>query len=653
MIPPVRPTARRRSVRRRKFHRGPGYAERPAIDVRSQSVRQRGASAALTMQNPHPRHGARCLAGRLKAFSNLGYTTNSNFVQAIEYAVDQDDVDVINESFGSNPFPDTDRDPISLADAAAVAAGVTVVVATGDGGPNGTLGAPSTDPYVIAAGASHAVPPLRARSAYGAQALANGDVSNNISALSSGGFAQRAARTVDVVAPGDLGWALCSTTTTLYTDCTNFNTPPGPTPLQAFGGTSESTALTSGLAALVIQAYRSTHNGASPSPALVKQIMMSTATDLGAPSSEQGAGLINSLEAVKAALSIVDENGRPATRGGGLLLNPTSARITAEPNAYETRSFSITNTGSTWEYLRPSLDTLGAAMAGETLTLNLDPATDPTFLNVAGTPRSYISQKITVPSGAQHLDVAIAYPVPNPFTSPNIPIVFLGLLDPSGRQAAYSIPQGEDNGYAHVDIVKPNAGTWTVLIWTHPRGVGAPDPESYSGPLQLTWAAERYVKLGSVSPSHLDLAPGATQSITAQFSMPSQPGDLAAAIRFVGDDAEPEIPVSLRALIPVGPLGGSFTGTLTGGNGTSGCRTHDELRIQRAEGYAKHESGTRAPGQWVFLGGLSDRSPGDGAERTAEPRPLRESDVRAAAVSRESATGALEVRTPSELLRLG
>jgi hypothetical protein len=501
----------------------------------------------------------------LKVFSNLGLTTNSSFVQAIEYAVIHDDVDVINESFGGSPFPDTTIDPTSLANAAAVAAGVTVVASTGDAGSAGTLGSPSTDPYVIAAGATTQYR-LYAQTGEGAQALAQGVISNNITSFSSGGFSQHNARTVDVVAPGDSGWALCSTNTALYTDCTNFNTPAGSTPIEDFGGTSESAPLTSGEAALIIQAYRSTHKGTDPSPALIKRIIMSTATDLSAPSFEQGAGLINALAAVQVALSVVDEHGTPKAQGDAVLLNPTSARITGQPSAHESRAFSVTNTSSTTQHLTPSLQTLGAPIAGATLTLPLNPATDPTFPNATGAQRSYIEQKIKVPAGAQHLDAAISYPVPNPFTSPLSPIVYIGLLDPSGHQAAYSVPQGFDNGYGHVDIVQPTPGTWTVLIWTRPPGSPTPDPTSYSGPVQLTWAAERYVQFGSVSPSHLNLAPGATATITAEFDMPSQPGDLGAAIRFDGS-TQPEVPVSLRTLIPVGALGGNFTGTLTGGNG--------------------------------------------------------------------------------------
>ena len=502
----------------------------------------------------------------LKVFSNLGYTTTSGFVQAIEYAVVHDDVDVINESFGANPFPDNDNDPISLANNAAVKAGTTVTVSTGDAGTNGTLGSPSTNSDVIAVGASTQFRAYAQTGDY-VQAIAHGYFSNNISALSSGGFAQLNARTVDVVAPGDEGWALCSTNQALYNDCGDHTAAFNPAAIEVFGGTSQSSPLTAGEAALVIQAYRSTHGGADPSPALVKQIIMSTATDLGAPTSEQGAGLINSLAAVNVALSIDDGKGRPKARGQGLYTNATGISIVAEPNAHESQTFTITNTGSMTRHLRPALQTLGAPIAGATLNLHLDPSREPVFLNAFGATRSYIEQKFTVPSGAQHLDAAIAFQVS--LSSSAAPFGYLALLDPSGRQAAYSVPQGAASGYGHVDVVKPVAGTWTAVIFTRTSGSG-----SYTGPVQFTWAAERFVDVGAVHPATLQLAPGASESVTADFFMPSEPGDLAAGLRFSeaaadGDASQglPEIPVSLRALIPVGPTGGAFTGTLTGGNG--------------------------------------------------------------------------------------
>ncbi len=502
----------------------------------------------------------------LKVFSNLYTTTTSAFVQAIEYAVVHDDVDVINESFGGNPYPDTANDPISLANHAAVKAGVTVTVSTGDAGSAGTLGSPSTDPFVISVGGSTQFR-LYAQTGYGAQSLAKGYVSDNISALSSGGFSQLSARTVDVVAPGDLGWALCSTNITLYTDCTNYQSTPVGAPVQAFGGTSEAAPLTAGEAALVIQAYRSTHGGADPSPALIKRIIMSTSTDLNAPSSEQGAGLINAFEAVEVALSIDDANGHPKAHGHGLLAKSTAVSITGAANAYESRSFKITNTGSTARHLAAALQTLGPPIAGATLNLQLSPSSDPTFINPTGAPRAYIEQKFNVPAGAQHLDAAIAWQVSLYNTA--TPIAYLALLDPSGRQVAYSIPQGLGSGYGRVDVGKPAAGTWTAVIWTRPSGTG-----TYSGPVQFTWAAEQYVTIGSVYPAQFDIAPGATQEITADFFMPAEPGDRAAGIRFTeaaedGRYTLPEFPVTLRTLIPVGPTGGSFTGNLTGGNGRS------------------------------------------------------------------------------------
>jgi hypothetical protein len=492
----------------------------------------------------------------LKVFSNLGISTTSNFVQAIEYAVLHDDVDVINESFGANPFPDNDNDPISLADQAAVAGGVTVVVSTGDSGPGGTMGSPSTDAAVISSGATTQYRSY-AQASYGTAPFAtHGWISGNISPFSSAGFSMSGPRVPDTVAPGDLGWALCSTNTTLFTDCTNYGSTPAPAPIQQFGGTSESSPLTAGAAALVIQAYRSTHGGARPTPALVKEILMSTATDLGAPPTEQGAGFVNALAAVYAALG--------TGTGAGVLNNPTSASITDLPGTSQTVYVALTNTGSTKQHLVPTLQALGPAFAGQNLTLTLNPAVDPTFPNVTGSPRSYIKHTFNVPAGAQHLDAAIAWQAP--FTGTGS-IAYLGLIDPYGRDAAYTIPQGFSSGYGHVDVVDPAGGTWTAIVWTRAPGIA----DSYTGPVKFSWQVENYVTFGSVSPASLDLAPGATQWIDARFQMPSQPGDRGVAIRFPNGEGvqHSDIPIALRTLVPIGPNGGSFSGTMTGGNGRS------------------------------------------------------------------------------------
>src|SRR5207248_9095229 len=147
-------------------------------------------------------------------------------------------------------------------------------------------GSPATDPLVISAGAT-TDNRLYAQTTYAAQPFSNGHwISDNISALSSSGLTMEG-RTIDLVAPGEGNWADCSPN---FAECRNFQSPPQPTDLESFGGTSESAPLTAAVAALVIQAYRGTHHGDSPSPALIKQIATGTAKDLGLPADEPRAG---------------------------------------------------------------------------------------------------------------------------------------------------------------------------------------------------------------------------------------------------------------------------------------------------------------------------------------------------------------------------
>ena len=169
---------------------------------------------------------------------------SSQVVQAIEWVVDVDHVNVLNESLGGNPLPDTRNDPIVLANNAAVAAGVTVVASSGDAGPTNTIGSPASAPGVISVGGSTTLRVYRQTTRYGTQLVPGGWLDDNITALSSAGTTEFGPRTVDVVAPGDRGWSLCSPDTTHFFGCADIDHGTNPPPIWAAGGTSASAPLT-------------------------------------------------------------------------------------------------------------------------------------------------------------------------------------------------------------------------------------------------------------------------------------------------------------------------------------------------------------------------------------------------------------------------
>ncbi len=150
-------------------------------------------------------------------------------------------------------------------------------------------------------------------------------------------------------------------TSTLYEECTD--DAGDPSPIQDFGGTSQSSPLTAGEAALVIQAYENTHHGASPSPALVKQIITGTASDLDHPAFEQGSGLINSLAAVQAAESWQDGNGAPAAVGASLVSTPTQLTAVGQPGAATVQRLTVRNVSNHPEIVHATTRTVGRVVS--------------------------------------------------------------------------------------------------------------------------------------------------------------------------------------------------------------------------------------------------------------------------------------------------
>src|SRR5215470_14743406 len=476
---------------------------------------------------------------------------NSQIIQAVQWAVLHDHVNVLNESIGGNPIPNTQDDAVALADQAAVAAGVTVVASSGDAGPFNNIGSPATTPGVIAVGGTTTYRVYRQTSRYGTNLVPGGWENNNITALSSDGITQFNPHTVDVVAPGDRGWSLCSNDTAHFFGCADIDHGTNPPPIWAAGGTSASCPETSATAALVIEAYMKTHGGQAPSPALVERIIVSTATDLGAPADHQGAGLVNTLKAVQLAESINSNS----PQGSTLLVNKTSLNATVNAGSPANMSVAVTNEGATSQTVTPTVTGRPTTVSNDSGSVTLS-SSSPTYIDGEGRTDYYATHTFSVPSGADNLNGDITW------NAQQIGgVAFETLFDPQGNVAAYSLLGSNQSGFGHVEVHNPAAGTWTAVIFTVSN---AP----YFGTVRFSYSAEQFHTAGTVSPSSRTLAPGASATFRVTVAA-GQAGDEGLKLHLgTGSATDGSIPIVLRALVPVSTSGGSFSGSLTGGGAT-------------------------------------------------------------------------------------
>ena len=200
--------------------------------------------------------------------------------------------------------------------------------------------------------------------------------------------------------------------------------------------------------------------GATPSPALVKQILTSTATDLGVPATEQGSGLLNSFKAVLLAESIGSDSAPPL--GQTLLFSVNQLNAVDAPGTSESWPVTVTNTGAFGQLIAASGRTFGAVENVQTGSVTLNDSSSPQFVYDSGVDYNYAVFTFEVSAGADRLDASIAYPgVPTGKT------VRFSLFDPLGRLAANSLPQGVGN-FGNADVRYPVQGKWTGVIFGIP-----------------------------------------------------------------------------------------------------------------------------------------------------------------------------------------
>lgn len=338
-----------------------------------------------------------------------------------------------------------------------------------------------------------------------------------------------------------------------FYDCYSFTGQPSD--VESAGGTSESAPFVSGAAALIIQAYRDMHGGTNPTPEQVKLILTSSASDLGAPAVEQGAGLLNTYQAVLLAESLPGSTlGVPF---GNTIMVSTDQPLSAigKPGSNNHWTVTIANTGANAQTVKLSGRTLGPNQNVQTGIVTLIDGTSPELVSWGGALENYTTFTFNVPPGVDRLDASLAYPPGGGAT------VHLSLVDPQGRYAANSLPQGVSD-YASVDVIAPAPGVWTGAIYSALASSGG-----INGTIPWQVETQNFVSFAKVTPSSLKLAAGETKTVTVAAADPPSPGDLAGSIVVTPSLGTPtSIPVTLRSLVQPS-MGGGFSGVLTGGNG--------------------------------------------------------------------------------------
>ncbi|MGI0018507.1 MAG: S8 family serine peptidase, partial [Nitrosotalea sp.] len=214
-------------------------------------------------------------------------------------------VDIISNSWGISTFPALQSVPGLDAQSLLLGAlsvphsldvnypGVLIVSSAGNAGPGyGTMGTPDAAPFGITVGAVTdnvfvGYGPFKGQPRFGNNTSHYGEVSG----FSSKGPSLIGDPKPDLMAVGEYSYTPTSVTKTSKNDTSNYG---------LFGGTSLAAPLVAGSAAILMESLKD--KGIPYNSFTIKNILMSTATDLGNDPFSQGTGLVNVTRAVDFAL---------------------------------------------------------------------------------------------------------------------------------------------------------------------------------------------------------------------------------------------------------------------------------------------------------------------------------------------------------------
>src|SRR4029079_19699655 len=100
------------------------------------------------------------------------------------------------------------------------------------------------------------------------------------------------------------------------------------------------------------------------------------------------------------------------------------------------------------------------------------------------------------------------------------------LIDPKGRYAQYSDPQGLEVGFADAQVHQPAAGTWTLLIFGR-------HTSNYEGAVSFQATAQTFqTARDAVRPASRVVRPGKSASFTVKVPAPTKSGFFTGAVVF-------------------------------------------------------------------------------------------------------------------------